>query len=198
MISGPCSATGSRDPRLESGPKLQSESGRKLQSMSEVHRYRCRLDWTGSTADGYELYTREHRVSCPPAESELRLSSDPAFRGDPDLLNPEQLLLAAASSCQALSFLAVAARARIDVVSYVDDAEAVMPDDDKPVRITEIVLRPQIVIASDAPEERIRHYVHLAHEECYIANSVRSEITIEPQIEFVSARASGGAKWARP
>ncbi|HUA03487.1 MAG TPA: OsmC family protein [Solirubrobacteraceae bacterium] len=155
--------------------------------MSEVHRYSCRLDWAGSTAEGYDRYTREHRVSCPPAESALRLSSDPAFRGDPDLLNPEQLLLAAASSCQMLSFLAIAARARIDVVSYVDEAEAVMPEDDKPVRITEIVLRPRIVIAGDVAEERIRRYVHRAHEECFIANSVSSEITIEPQISSAPA-----------
>jgi organic hydroperoxide reductase OsmC/OhrA len=155
--------------------------------MSGVHRYRCRLDWTGSTADGYELYTREHRVSCPPAGSEVRMSSDPAFRGDPDLLNPEQLLLAAASSCQMLSFLAIAGRARIDVVSYIDDAEALMPEDDKPVRITEIVLRPRIVIAGDVAEERIHRYIHRAHEECYVANSVKSAITIEPHIERLSA-----------
>jgi organic hydroperoxide reductase OsmC/OhrA len=152
--------------------------------MTKAHHYRCRLDWSGSTADGYDAYDREHRVSCPPAGAELRLSSDPAFRGDPDLLNPEQLLLAAASSCQMLSFLAYAARARIDVVSYVDEAEAVMPEDDKPVRITEIALRPRIVIAGAADEDRVRHFVHRAHEACFIANSVRSEITIEPEIIF--------------
>ena len=158
--------------------------------MSKVHHYRCRLDWTGSTADGYEGYDREHRVSCPPAGTEVRMSSDPAFLGNPDLLNPEQLLLAAASSCQALSFFAVAARARIDVVSYIDEAEGIMPEDDRPVRVTEIVLRPRIVIAGDVDEERVRHCVHLAHEQCFIANSVKSDITIEPHIEFASAPAS--------
>jgi organic hydroperoxide reductase OsmC/OhrA len=91
--------------------------------MSTIHQYRCHLDWTGSTADGYEAYDRTHQVSCPPADAELRLSSDPAFGGNPDLLNPEQLLVAAASSCQMLSFLAYAGHARIDVVSYVDEAE---------------------------------------------------------------------------
>jgi organic hydroperoxide reductase OsmC/OhrA len=155
--------------------------------MSHVHHYRCRLDWWGSTAEGYEAYEREHRASCPPAGSELRLSSDPAFGGNPDLLNPEQLLVAAASSCQMLSFLAYAARARIDVVSYIDEAEAVMPEDDKPVRITEIVLRPRIVIAGEADEARVRHFVERAHEACFIANSLRSEITIEAQIAFASA-----------
>ncbi len=156
--------------------------------MSEVHQYRCRLDWNGSTADGYDAYDRTHRLSCPPAGTELRLSSDPAFGGDPDLLNPEQLLVAAASSCQMLSFLAYAGRTRIDVVSYVDEAEAIMPEDDKPVRITEIVLRPRIVIAGEADEARVRRFVERAHQVCFIANSLRTNITIEPKIEFASAR----------
>jgi organic hydroperoxide reductase OsmC/OhrA len=158
--------------------------------MSEVHQYRCRLDWSGSTAGGYDAYGREHRVSCPPADAEMRLSSDPAFHGDPDLLNPEQLLLAAASSCQMLSFLGYAGRARIDVVSYVDEAEGVMPEDDKPMRITEIILRPHIMVAGDVDEERVRHFVERAHEACFIANSLRSDITIEPRIEFASAPVS--------
>jgi organic hydroperoxide reductase OsmC/OhrA len=152
--------------------------------VSNVHQYRCRLDWTGSTGAGYESYDRTHTASCPPAETKLELSSDPAFGGDPGLLNPEQLLVAAASSCQMLSLLAYAARARIDVVSYVDEASAVMPEDDQPVRITAITLRPRIVIAGEADEERVRHFVERAHEACFIANSLRSEITIEPVIEF--------------
>ncbi|HJS96148.1 MAG TPA: OsmC family protein [Solirubrobacteraceae bacterium] len=156
--------------------------------MSHVHRYQCRLDWSGSTAEGYDAYDRTHRVSCPPAGTELTLSSDPAFGGNPDLLNPEQLLVAAASSCQMLSFLAYAARARIDVVSYVDEAGAVMPEDDKPMRITEIVLRPRIVVAGDADEERVRHFIERAHAACFIANSLTSEITIEPQISTGHSR----------
>ncbi|HKO27310.1 MAG TPA: OsmC family protein [Solirubrobacteraceae bacterium] len=159
--------------------------------MAHVHEYRCRLEWTGSTGAGYDAYDRTHRVSCPPAGTELPLSSDPAFGGNPDLLNPEQLLVAAASSCQMLSFLAYAARARIDVVSYADEAEAVMPEDDKPVRITEIVLRPRIVLAGDADEARVRHFVERAHEACFIANSLRSDITIEAQIKFAPAATAG-------
>jgi organic hydroperoxide reductase OsmC/OhrA len=154
--------------------------------MSHVHEYRCQLKWTGSTEEGFEHYEREHVVSCPPSGTELRLTSDPAFRGDPDLLNPEQLLLAAASSCQMLSFLAFAARARINVVSYSDDARAVMPEDDKPMRITEIVLRPRVRIAGDVDEQRVRGYVDRAHQHCFIANSLLSTITIEPQVEFVA------------
>jgi len=153
--------------------------------MAHVHEYRCRTEWTGTTAVGYEAYTREHRVTVPPAEAGLTLSGDPAFRGDGRLLNPEQLLLVAASSCQMLSFIAIAARARFDVVSYTDEAEARMPEDDLPVRITAITLRPRIVVRGPVDEARVRRYVGLAHDECYIANSVRSEITIEAEIEVV-------------
>src|SRR5439155_19509231 len=112
----------------------------------------------------------------------LSLSSDAAFRGDGKLLNPEQLLVAAASSCQLLSFLAIAARSGVDVRSYRDDAEAVMPDDEEPMRITKIVLRPAVVVAAGVPEERVLRIVEKGHEECYIANSLSAEVVVEPTI----------------
>jgi organic hydroperoxide reductase OsmC/OhrA len=59
-----------------------------------------------------------------------------------------------------------------------------MPEDDKPMRITEIVLRPHIVIAGEADEERVRRFVERAHEACFIANSLKTNITIEPEITF--------------
>ena len=153
--------------------------------MTRTHTYEATVDWTGTTGGGYEFYSRTHEVVCAPAETGLTMSGDPAFRGDPRRLNPEQLLLAAASSCQVLSFLAVAARARLDVVAYHDEAEAVMPEGDKPVRITSIVLRPTITIRGEASDERIRHLIDVAHRECFIANSLASSITIEPTLRRV-------------
>jgi organic hydroperoxide reductase OsmC/OhrA len=88
----------------------------------------------------------------------------------------------AASSCQALWFLHLAAKAGLDVVEYADDATALMPEDDPPVRITEITLRPRIVVAGDASEERIRKLAQTAHEHCYIANSLNAAMTVDPQI----------------
>jgi organic hydroperoxide reductase OsmC/OhrA len=152
-----------------------------------VHRYRATCSWEGTTAVGYDHYVRNHAAGAPPAGAELALSGDPAFGGDPSRLNPEQLLVLAATSCQLLSFLAVAARARIDVRHYADEAEAEMPDDDKPVRITRIVLRPQITVVEGPSLDRVHHLVEVAHRECYIANSVRTEIILEPQVTFVSA-----------
>ncbi|HMG25422.1 MAG TPA: OsmC family protein [Acidimicrobiia bacterium] len=147
-----------------------------------VHRYTASCAWYGSTAPGYDAYDRRHRASAPPAPETLELSSDPAFRGDPSLLNPEQLLVMAAASCQLLSFLAVAARARIDVVDYRDEAEGEMPEDDPPLRITRITLRPRITIRGAVDDARVRHLVEVAHRECFIANSLNTEVVIEPEV----------------
>jgi organic hydroperoxide reductase OsmC/OhrA len=157
-----------------------------------VHRYRASVSWAGSTGAGYEHYDRGHRAVTDPATVGLALSSDPAFGGDPARLDPEQLLVTAAASCQLLSFLAVAARARLDVVAYEDDAEAVMPTDDRPVRITRIVLRPRITVAAEGAAEpgtvvaRVRRLAEVAHRECYIANSLRTEITVEPTVTLAT------------
>jgi organic hydroperoxide reductase OsmC/OhrA len=155
--------------------------------MTHPHTYTSRLSWQGSTGVGYDAYDRTHRVATPPADHELVLTSDPAFLGAPALTNPEQLLLAAASSCQLLSFLAMAARSRIDVLSYDDEADAVMPEDVRPVRITRITLRPRIVVADGVDLDKARKLVGRAHHACYIANTVNAEIVIEPVIEHAGA-----------
>jgi organic hydroperoxide reductase OsmC/OhrA len=152
---------------------------------ARVHRYTVSSRWRGSTGAGYEAYDRSHEVEATPAGTTLALSSDPAFLGDATLLNPEQLLVMAASSCQLLSFLAVAARARIDVIEYRDDAEGEMPEDDPPMRITRITLRPQIVVCEDVDEARVRHLVEVAHRECFIANSLKTELVVEPEISIL-------------
>jgi organic hydroperoxide reductase OsmC/OhrA len=97
-------------------------------------------------------------------------------------LNPEQLLVLAAASCQLLSFLAVAARARIDVRRYVDEGTGTM--DDPPTRLTSIVLRPTIWVAPGPSDERVAHLVEVAHRECYVANSLRTDLRVEPKIIF--------------
>jgi organic hydroperoxide reductase OsmC/OhrA len=146
-----------------------------------THRYEASVRWTGSTGLGWERYDRTHSAMAPPAMQEVRLTTGES-QGDPSVLNPEQLLLMAASSCQLLWFLHLAAKARIDVVEYEDAATALMPEDERPVRITQITLRPRIVVAGDAGDERVRKLVDTAHEHCYIANSVNSAMTVEPEI----------------
>jgi organic hydroperoxide reductase OsmC/OhrA len=147
-----------------------------------THHYNVRCHWSGSTAAGYEGFSRAHDAETPPAELSLRLSGDSSFGGDATLVNPEQLVVLAAASCQLLSFLAVAARARIDVLRYEDEGVGIMPEDDPPIRLTSIVLKPTIWVAAGPTDERVAHLVGVAHRECYVANSLRTDIRVEPTI----------------
>ena len=135
------------------------------------------MHWAGSTGLGYRAYPRTHTATT--AKTTLTLSADAAFRGDAEHPNPEQLLVAAASSCQLLSFLAVAARHRIDVLGYDDRAAGFMDDSERPVRIARIVLRPVITVAAGPTHDEVVELARLAHEECYIAHSVSSSVELE-------------------
>ena len=145
-----------------------------------IHRYAACCHWSGSTGAGYEAYERAHTGSA--AERQLTLTSGDPGRGDPADLNPEQLLVMAASSCQLLWFLHLAAKARIDVIGYEDEAEGEMPEEPSPRRITRIVLRPRIAVRGEAEEERVLKLCERAHHHCYIANSLNSEVVLEPSV----------------
>jgi organic hydroperoxide reductase OsmC/OhrA len=159
-----------------------------------THTYTTRVVWSGSTAVGYDAYDRRHagRFTDVGETSEdglvVPLSGDAAFGGDAALPNPEQLLVLAAASCQLLSFLAVAARARLAILQYSDDAVGEMPDGRGPTSLDVIRLRPEITLADrttsgrEVTEERVRHLCEVAHRECYVANSLRTEVVVEPRI----------------
>jgi len=148
------------------------------------HEYRARVQWEGSTSLGYRAYPRAHTAYTPPAPDGFDLSADPHFRGDADLPNPEQLLVLAASSCQLLSFLAVATRAGVDVVGYEDDAVGEMPEDVEPLRLTRIVLRPTVTVRGSVEVGDVERLLHRAHDECYVANSLTTEVLLEPVVEL--------------
>ena len=146
------------------------------------HTYVARVEWTGSTGAGYRSYSRAHTAWTPPAPEGFDLSADPHFRGDADLPNPEQLLVLAASSCQLLSFLAVAALAGVDVVAYEDDAVGEMPADAVPQRITRITLRPTVTVAGEVEPGVVERLLDEGHEQCYIANSLTTAVVLEPTV----------------
>mgnify|MGYP000185606279 CR=1 FL=1 len=146
---------------------------------SSVERYEAGVSWNGSLSDGYEAYSRTHDGTAGGATVGLTTGNK---YGDPALTNPEQLVVLAAASCQLLWFLHLAAKARIDVVAYSDDAVAEMPMDVVPVAMSRIELRPRIVVRGDAGDERVRRLVELAHRECYVANSLRCPLVVSAEV----------------
>lgn len=82
-----------------------------------------------------------------------------------------------------MSFLAIAARAGVEVVRYDDQAEGVLPPG-QPMSITEITLRPCIQVAPGTSEQRVRELAEQAHRECFIANSLRTTVTVVPEVSY--------------
>lgn len=101
---------------------------------------------------------------------------------DPAAVDPEEALVAAVSSCHMLFFLAYAAQAGFTVDAYVDEAEGLLDRDERgKTAITAVTLRPRIVWSGDrtpTPDE-IAALHHRAHEDCFIANSIRAPVRIE-------------------
>jgi organic hydroperoxide reductase OsmC/OhrA len=98
-----------------------------------------------------------------------------------DAVDPEEAFIASLSSCHMLFFLDFARRAGIVVESYEDEAVGTM-ERIAPGRMamTRVMLRPRIVFVGEAPgQAALDDLHHKAHEACFIANSVKTEITIE-------------------
>jgi organic hydroperoxide reductase OsmC/OhrA len=99
-----------------------------------------------------------------------------------DAVDPEEALVAATSSCHMLWFLSLAAKRGFVVDSYVDEAFGVMEKNETgKLAITRITLRPNIQFSGDKvpSAEELKSLHHTAHEECFIANSLKSEVLIE-------------------
>jgi organic hydroperoxide reductase OsmC/OhrA len=145
--------------------------------MSEHH---ITLDWQkGEAAFTYEAYTRNHTIGFKDGQESLAASASPTYLGDGSKADPEDMLVAALSSCHMLSFLAIAARKKLTVMSYQDDAVGFLENEGGKLWITRVILRPRVEM--DADTETLMQIHHLAHEACFIANSVKTEITVEPR-----------------
>jgi len=143
------------------------------------HSYPLQLNWTGSTLDG--AYNRNATVTNP-GKPPLAVSSAPEYAGDPTRWNPEDLLGSALSTCHMLTFLALCAKAKVEVVGYEDHAEAILDTVDKVTRITKVHLRPVIRVARGASMAKVIELFEKAHKYCFVANSVTCEAIMEPRV----------------
>ncbi len=150
--------------------------------------FRCRLAWSGA-ADGpttdAAAFSRNLGVAFEGGPT-LAMSAAPGYRGDPSRANPEQLLVASLSACQALTYLYLAARAGVTVTGYTDEAEGRLGLVDGRLRLARATLRPLIALAPDADEAVARTLVEQAHDQCFIANSVLTALAIEPTFRRAS------------
>ena len=151
-----------------------------------------RLRWQrGDQAFTDRRYSRAHRLQFD-GGIELACSSSPAVvplpYSDAAAVDPEEMFVAALSSCHMLWFLDLACRAGWCVDDYDDEAEGWLGKDaDGRVAMTRVTLRPRVGFSGGAPTADALQALHRqAHAACFIANSVRSELRCEPR------HASGG------
>jgi organic hydroperoxide reductase OsmC/OhrA len=150
------------------------------------HEFTAQVVWSGNTGDGtasYISYGRQYRVVVA-GKPELTGSALPAFRGDPDRHNPEDLFLAAISACHMLTYLALCARRGVRVVEYADLAHAVMRTDaGGGGRFVEVTLCPTVTIQGEGGAALAAALHDAAHQHCFIANSCRVPIRLTASIQ---------------
>lgn len=149
------------------------------------HTYQVRINWTGNDGEGtktYRGYRRDHVITSE-GKPPIPASSDPSFRGDPTRHNPEELLVAALSSCHMLWYLHLCAVNQVNVVDYQDAASGIMDEAaDGSGGFVRVVLKPVVKITADSDPAKARALHAEAHHFCFIARSVNFPVEIEPEI----------------
>ncbi|WP_076542620.1 OsmC family protein [Shewanella sp. UCD-KL21] len=125
-------------------------------------------------------FNRDHQIEFGTGQV-VHASSAPEYKGNEAKINPEESLLAALSSCHMLTFLAIAHLKRLTVETYVDNAKAELGKNaNGKLSVTKMTLNPVVTFADgiEVSQEVINKIHDKAHANCFIANSVNSEVAI--------------------
>lgn len=141
--------------------------------------------WKRTSADfTYDTYNRAHEVRYKSGAIVVPSSSAPVFKGDADRVDPEEAFVASLSACHMLTFLAICARKRITVETYEDDAEGFLEKGEHGrLWMARVILHPRVKFAAGAEPDAaaLADIHHQSHEQCFIANSVKTEVAVAPQ-----------------
>jgi organic hydroperoxide reductase OsmC/OhrA len=149
--------------------------------------HKAPIQWRRTSPDFLRgKYSREHTWSFDggltvPASSAP--SVVPAPYSNPAAVDPEEAFVASVSSCHMLSFLYIAYNQGFEIESYTDEAVGHMAKNEKGVPwVSKVVLNPKIVFSGQRipTAQELEHLHHQAHEQCFIANSVKSEVKVNP------------------
>ena len=145
--------------------------------------HRASVRWKRTSADfTYNTYNRAHKVTFNNGAIVVPGSAAPAFKGDVDRVDPEEAFVGSLSACHMLTFLAICSRKRLTVDCYEDDAVGVMEKNpDGKLWVSRVTLCPRITFAhGTSPDPSVLAEIHrLSHEECFIANSVKTIVSVE-------------------
>lgn len=150
------------------------------------HLFKAAINWTSRqnpSENTSRFYSKSHKILVE-GKPVLNVSAAKAFKGDPELYNPEDLLLSSLVSCHRMSYLYVCSQNGIEVLEYSDNAQAILevaPDGSG--RFTEVRLYPKVKIANaDKMQEALDLHIK-ANQLCFIANSCNFPVLHNPTCE---------------
>jgi organic hydroperoxide reductase OsmC/OhrA len=143
--------------------------------------HKVALKWDRGGAEfSYQKYPRNHTWRFDGGHIMIATAA-PAYLGDPKNVDPEDAFVAALASCHMLTFLAIACKQKFVLDSYEDEAVGHMEKNaDGKMAITRVELHPKITWSGDRrpSAEELDRMHHAAHENCFIANSVKTNVTV--------------------
>lgn len=149
-----------------------------------MHEYRATTSWRRTSEEfTYDTYNRTHEVKFGGGEV-IPWSAAPEFKGDANRVNPEEAFVASLSTCHMLTFLALCARKRFTVDTYFDEASGVLERNAQGrYWVARVSLRPRVAFsgARQPSTGELSDLHRTAHETCFVANSVKSEVTVDWQ-----------------
>jgi organic hydroperoxide reductase OsmC/OhrA len=144
--------------------------------------HKVTLTWSrGDVPFEYQKYPRDHTWKFDGGH-EMQATAAPAYLGNPKNVDPEEAFVAALSSCHMLTFLAVACKKKFVLDEYSDDAVGMMEKNaEGKLAITKVTLRPKLKFSGEKQptDQELDEMHHFAHDQCFIANSVKTEVTVE-------------------
>ena len=152
------------------------------------HLFKAALNWTSNKIqEGFtkRIYSKSHQIIIE-GKPVLDVSAAKAFKGDPELYNPEDLLLSSLVSCHMMSYLYVCSQNGIEILEYSDNAEATLEvSPDGSGRFVEVVLKPKVKISNPDKTDLALELHTKANQLCFIANSCNFPVLHEASCETI-------------
>lgn len=152
------------------------------------HLFKAEANWTAKhnpVDSSKRFYSKSHQIKIE-GKPVLDVSAAKAFKGDPELYNPEDLLLSSLVSCHMMSYLYVCSQNGIEVLEYSDNAEATLEvNSDGSGRFVEARLYPKVKISNQDQIEFALELHHKANQLCFIANSCNFPVLHNGSCEVV-------------
>ena len=151
----------------------------------EKHLYNVNIVWNKDRKG--IMCSPELNPSNEPSANCIEVATPPQFpKGMPNIWSPEHLFTAAVSSCLMTTFLAIAENSKLEFVSFSCKSKGILDRIDRKFLMSEVILEPTVVIKKEEDRERAIRVLEKSEAACLITNSVKSKVTMIPEIEIVS------------